>query len=215
MAQRSRIPVYIETGAKRVFACAVDWPGWCRTAKTEDAALEVLAAYAPRYAPVAARAGLELPDSFELTVAERFPGTTTTDFGAPDNVRPADADHLTKAHCARLIAVMHAAWGTFDDTVVCAPAALRKGPRGGGRDRDRMVEHVLGAEQAYARKIGVRMPQPAVGDTAARASMRAAITAACNAGTTDTAWPVRYFVRRLAWHALDHAWEMEDRSPDT
>jgi hypothetical protein len=24
-------------------------------------------------------------------------------------------------------------------------------------------------------------------------------------------WPARYFVRRAAWHVLDHAWEIEDR----
>ena len=24
-------------------------------------------------------------------------------------------------------------------------------------------------------------------------------------------WGPRYFVRRSAWHALDHAWEIEDR----
>ena len=24
-------------------------------------------------------------------------------------------------------------------------------------------------------------------------------------------WPARYFARRVAWHELDHAWEIEDR----
>lgn len=24
-------------------------------------------------------------------------------------------------------------------------------------------------------------------------------------------WPARYFVRRVGWHVLDHAWEIEDR----
>jgi hypothetical protein len=24
-------------------------------------------------------------------------------------------------------------------------------------------------------------------------------------------WPARYYVRRAAWHVLDHAWEIEDR----
>jgi hypothetical protein len=27
-----------------------------------------------------------------------------------------------------------------------------------------------------------------------------------------TPWSPRYFVRRSAWHAIDHAWEIEDRS---
>jgi hypothetical protein len=26
-------------------------------------------------------------------------------------------------------------------------------------------------------------------------------------------WSPRYFVRRVAWHVLDHAWELEDRLP--
>ena len=25
-------------------------------------------------------------------------------------------------------------------------------------------------------------------------------------------WPHRYAARRIAWHVLDHAWEMEDRA---
>jgi len=33
------IPVYIESGAKKVFACAVDFPGWCRSGKDEASAL--------------------------------------------------------------------------------------------------------------------------------------------------------------------------------
>jgi len=28
----------------------------------------------------------------------------------------------------------------------------------------------------------------------------------------DRSWPPRYAARRIAWHALDHAWEIEDRS---
>jgi hypothetical protein len=26
-------------------------------------------------------------------------------------------------------------------------------------------------------------------------------------------WPPRYAARRIAWHVLDHAWEIEDRTP--
>ncbi len=25
-------------------------------------------------------------------------------------------------------------------------------------------------------------------------------------------WTVQFFIRRCAWHMLDHAWEMEDRN---
>ena len=78
------LAVYLEVGQKRVFACALDWPGWCRSGKTEALALEGLAAYATRYAAVAREAGLPFQGSPAptFTVVERLPGTGTTDFGA-------------------------------------------------------------------------------------------------------------------------------------
>ena len=80
------VPVYLEVGARRVFAGALEWPGWIRSAKTEDQALDALAAAAPRYAPVAALAGLAVPSAAKragLEVVERMSGDATTDFGAP------------------------------------------------------------------------------------------------------------------------------------
>lgn len=211
MPKPTRVPVYVEAGAKRTFACATGWPGWCRAARTEDDAVQALAVYAPRYARVAARAGLALREPIELEVVERLSGTATTDFGAPDRALDSDSRPLPKAERERLLALMRAAWDEFDETVARSPAELRPGPRGGGRNRDRIVEHVLGAESAYARKLGVRVAQPDVGDAAAVESMRSAISDACGSATTSGRWPVRYFVRRLVWHALDHTWEMEDR----
>jgi len=107
---------------------------------------------------------------------------------------------------------------SFDRVVSRAPAALSKGPRGGGRDRDAMVEHVLGAEVAYARKIGIRQREPALADSAAISTLRSAIleglrTARDGTPVVEKGWPVRYAARRIAWHVLDHAWEIEDRSP--
>lgn len=215
MARRTRIAVGVETGTKRVFAFAVDWPGWCRTEKTEARALDTLTAYAPRYTPVATRAGIAFPPQFELTVTDRVPGTATTDFGAPDARLPGDSRRLPAPDASRLVALMQAGWAMLDDTAARAPAELRKGPRGGGRDRDAMLAHVLGAEEAYARKLGIRLAAPAAGDIAAIRVFRAAIASACTHPPQDAAhasrWPVRYFIRRLTWHALDHAWEMEDR----
>lgn len=214
MPRPRAIPVYIESGARVVFACTIDWPGWCRKAKSEELALQALDTYAPRYAAVAARAGLELPEPLELRVEERVPGTPTTDFGAPDGVLERDQLPLGHAEADRLISLMHAAWLVFDAAAAQAPPQLRRGPRGGGRDRDRMVEHVLGAEQAYLRKLGVRHAQPAVDDRAGIEALRDAITAACRSAAevgAPTVWPVRYFIRRLSWHACDHLWEMEDR----
>src|SRR6266542_1817749 len=161
--------VGVELGHKRVFACALDWPGWCRSGKSEELALEALAAYAPRYAVVAEQAGMELParvgDSFE--VVERVQGSGATDFGVPHEVVATEEAAVPAKEAARRSALVAAAWAVLDRVVAGAPAELRKGPRGGGRDRDKIVDHVLGAEVAYARKLGIKHPQPARDDRAA------------------------------------------------
>ena len=37
-------------------------------------------------------------------------------------------------------------------------------------------------------------------------------TASNGSPPVERGWPQRYAARRIAWHALDHAWEIEDRS---
>ena len=44
------VKVYVEHGTRRVFAGALDWPGWSRSGPNEAAALQALLDYAPRYA---------------------------------------------------------------------------------------------------------------------------------------------------------------------
>jgi hypothetical protein len=217
--QGDEIDVYIEMVSKRVFACALEWPGWCRSGKDEGQALAALAAAAPRYAPVAREAGLSLPatDNTSFRVVERLSGTTTTDFGAPDQAATRDGETLTDAEAERLASLLAAAWDVFDRIVASAPAELRKGPRGGGRDRDAVVKHVLGAETMYARKLGIRQREPAIDDTAAIADLRTAIADRLRSSTgrspvEERGWLPRYAARRLAWHVLDHAWEIEDKS---
>ena len=213
-------PVYLEVGSKRVFACSLEWPGWCRSGKTAEAALEALAAYAPRYAPVAAEAGRRFPRNAadDLEVVERLSGSGTTDFGAPGEPAASDLEPLTKAQAARLADFVRASWVIFDRVIASAPPTLRKGPRGGGRDRDAIVEHVLGAEVAYARKIGVKHRQPDAGDPEAVGAVRSSIEAAIRDARAPLppepakAWPFRYAARRVAWHVIDHAWEIEDRT---
>ena len=107
---------------------------------------------------------------------------------------------------------LQGSWALFDNIVATASATLRKGPRGGGRDRDAIVDHVNGAEaDAYAPKLGIRLPRPAIGDGSAIRAQREAIVRALHAKARRTqkdpkGWPPRYAVRRLAWHVLDHAW---------
>ena len=203
------VAVVIETGSRRVFASALDWPGWSRAGKSEEAALEALLDYADRYRPVAERAGLRLPKRLDLEVVERVKGNATTDFGAPGMSAAAERRRLTATAAGKQAAAVEAAWATLADVAATAPASLRKGPRGGGRDRDAVVQHVTEAEKAYASKIGLRASQ----QDDLRAAILDVLGAAGDGGELKPGgWTSRYAARRIAWHALDHAWEIEDRS---
>ena len=211
------IPVALEVTPKKSFASALDWPGWCRAGRNEEAALEELAGYAERYAPVAERAGLTFPARISLDVVERQPGGSTTAFGAPEMTAEAETQPVTAAAARRLAGLVTAAWAVLDEVAAQSPAELRKGPRGGGRDRDKMIDHVIGAETAYARKIGVKVKQPAIDDITAIEALRTAIAAVLGASSDGSpvgpnGWTTRYAARRIAWHVLDHAWEMQDRA---
>jgi hypothetical protein len=211
--------VAIETGSKRVFAFALDWPGWCRSGKDEASALAALATYASRYAAVAkqARVAFDPKSAAAFRVVEHLSGTATTDFGAPDSVARRDTRPLAAPEAKRLASVLEAAWAIFDGAIANAPAALRKGPRGGGRDRDQIADHVLSAEGAYGRKLGLRLKPPTRDDRDGIAEFRLAIAGVLGKPSNGKAfvergWPQRYAARRIAWHALDHAWEIQDRS---
>jgi hypothetical protein len=215
------IAVALEVGAKRLFAVALDWPGWARSGRSEEEALERLAEYAARYAKAVGEPGLGKGPNFE--VVERLEGNATTDFGAPGippaaDDRPVDGDEL-----ARQRGILEAAWKAFDEASRSARGKrLTTGPRGGGRNVAKMVDHVLGAEEGYLTQLGRRRPKPpAAGIEARMRQVREAALEALAARARDEdppdasqvkrRWSPRYYVRRSAWHALDHAWELEDR----
>jgi hypothetical protein len=213
------IAVTIEAAPKKAFATAADWPGWSRSAKTEEAALETLAAYADRYRPVVEEARLRLARGAELAleVVEHVGGSSGTEFGVPGQVTEHDRRPVTAAEADRLARLVEAAWTVLDRVVAAAPAELRKGPRGGGRDRDKIVAHVVEAERAYAREIGLRIAPLDPGDRDALAGMRAAVLdvlreASDGSPLAGRKWTARYAAHRIAWHVLDHAWEIEDKS---
>jgi hypothetical protein len=212
-----RLTVALEGTGKKVFASALEWPGWSRVGKSPDAAIEHLLGYAPRFEPVARAAGLTLASSFDVDVVERLDGGSGTDFGVPSSPAEADSRPTSATDAARLASIVEAAWGEFDRVVTSAPAELRKGPRGGGRDRDKIAGHVSESDWYYAREMGIRERQPAAGDRAAVEVLRTAMLQIVGRPSdgrplADRKWPVRYAARRIAWHALDHAWEIEDRS---
>jgi hypothetical protein len=218
--------VYLEIGQKRVFAAAVDWPGWCRSGRDESSALQALFDYGPRYARVlqAAQLSFSAPaDPSVFTVVERLPGDATTDFGAPSGSPSQDALPVDDAELRRLQALLQAFWLAFDAIVSSAVGqALRKGPRGGGREVDQIVRHVLEADSAYLSRLGWNLKLNEADDIRERIEQtRQAILdglASAAHGEIEASgprgglrWTPRYFVRRVAWHVLDHAWEIEDR----
>jgi hypothetical protein len=221
------IPIYLEIGQKKVAAGALDWPGWCRIAKGREEALQALYDYSPRYAQVLVGTGLDhnVPQALSaLQVVEELKGTTTTDFGVPDIPPSADSQPLDQASLERLLAIAKACWQAFDAAVRTAEGKqLRLGPRGGGRDVEKMQQHVLGAEQAYLGSLAWKYTRPddqdlqqALDET--HQQVRLALAAALRGELPESGprggkvWAPRYFVRRMAWHVLDHAWEIEDRT---
>ena len=215
---RARIRIAEEIGAKKAFAWAIDWPGWARSGKSAEAARETLLAYRPRYAVVVKAAKLEMPTIDDpIDVVDSVTGGSGTDFGVPSAITDADRRPVTAAEAERLAGLVAAAWTVFDRVAATSPPSLRKGPRGGGRDRDKMIGHVLEADHAYARELGIRLPEPQLGDDAAMTAERTAVLDLLGRPSdggplADRRWTQRYAARRIAWHALDHAWEMEDRA---
>jgi hypothetical protein len=174
--------------------------------------------YAPRYAVVVRAAGLDMPATDgALDIVDSVTGGGGTDFGVPSAITDADRRRVTGADAKRLATLVHASWSVFDRVAARAPGSLRKGPRGGGRDRDKMIGHVIEADHAYARELGIHLPEPRFGDQTAIDAERDAVLELLGRPSdggplADRRWTQRYAARRIAWHALDHAWEMEDRA---
>ena len=214
----ARIAVALEITPKKTFATAVDWPGWSRSGKTEADGLAALTSYVDRYVLVAEAAREPLPTAdLQFDLAESGPGNATTEFGAPGRI--ADADRRpTGAHEGdRLARLVAAAWAALDAAAASAPEELRKGSRGGGRDTSKIVEHALLADRDYAREIGLRLPEPSPADGSSVRALREAMLDVLRQPSDGSPlagrkWTARYAAHRIAWHALDHAWEIEDRS---
>jgi len=195
--------VYIEEGTKTVFAVSLDWPGWCRRAKSADLAIEALDEYRERYANIIT--ATFRPGTFEIVGTTN--GNATTDFGAPDSRGPWDSASLEPGEFHRQISVLKDCWNYFDAVVDDAPPELRRGPRGGGRDRDAIVDHVREAERAYCSRVGARVAPRTPWD-----EQRDIVVTTLKASTANAKWPSAYAIRRIAWHIVDHAWEIEDKS---
>jgi len=213
----------IERGpkGKRAVAFALDWPGWSRGDKTPEAALARLESYRSRYRPIAVAAGFG--DAFDtagaIDIFEDRVGTGSTDFWGisftPCSLEP---DPIGEPELERRLTILKACWAYFDAVAARVSAELRKGPRGGGRDRDRISSHVLRVEsEEFATGVGLRIPENGALEPGALQPYRAAYLDAMRAYDRGEATrrmrtgTLAFLIRHSAFHAMDHAWEMEDR----
>lgn len=213
--------VRIEHGpkGKKQAVYAPDWPGLERGAKTDELALEKLEEYRERYLPIARGAGMEAEFAAEgeIDIVEIYDGPGSTDFwGISFGSAPAEKEQpYDSAEFERHLALLQSSWTFFDEVSSRVTEELKKGPRGGGRDRDHIVRHVLFNEADWARGIGVETSEEALIDPVGRQKYRDDYIAALReyhaAEQMAKKWTLSYLIRHSAYHTLDHAWEMEDK----
>ena len=212
----------IERGpkGKKAVAFAVDWPGWSRGATSSDLALEKLDSYRTRYRPIALAAGMadEFDSAAALHVIEERVGTGSTDFwGISFSPSALEVGSMGESELDRKIKLLRACWAYFDEVARRVSGEMRKGPRGGGRDRHRIIRHTIRTEsEEFARRVGLRIPEGGALAPGGLEAYREAYVAAMHSynrgeGKRMQSWTLPFLIRHSAYHVMDHAWEMEDK----
>ncbi len=218
--------IYLELGDKKIFACSLEWPGWCRSGRDEASAIQALISYAPRYSKIIDATGLvfSIPQTAgEFTVIDRIEGNFATSFGTPNLPIRLDYAPMDPNEVPRFSKILKAAWQAFEHAAEAGKGKqLRKGPRGGGRELSEIIDHVANAEKGYLRHLGcdaivadetdmyqrLKYIHNEVLDGIQAAALGQLPKQGSHGGKR---WPLPYFVRRVAWHVIDHTWEIEDR----
>ncbi len=154
-----------------------------------------------------------------LEIVEDRVGTGSTDFwGISFSPCATEQDPMGEAELERAITLLRSCWAFFDDVAARVSPVMRKGVRGGGRDRDRIISHTIRVEsEDFATRVGLRIPEGAALPPDARRRYREDYVAAMrayNAGEVERrmrSWTLPFLIRHSAFHTLDHAWEMEDK----
>lgn len=221
MAKELRVTLEMGPKGRKVVAVSPDWPGLERGAATMDAAIERILAYVPRYAIVAKLAGLEAAfgNLKNIDVVEQYPGSGSTDFwGISFAFSSIDRQTMSAKELERELTLMQACWTFFDSVRARVSAEMKRGPRGGGRDRDQIVRHIIANEMNWAKMLGLPAKENVVLTGEVIHDHREAYCQAIRdyhsqgklAGKVAK-WPLRYLIRHTAYHTLDHTWEMEDK----
>ena len=212
----------IERGpkGKRAVAFSLEWLGWSRRAKTPEDALETLESYRDRYRPIADLAGMlpRFDAAGSLEIVEDRVGPGSTDFwGISFAASSTEHGPMTEAEFDRAIVQLRACWAFFDSVAARVSPVLRKGPRGGGRDRDRIISHTIRWEsENLASGVGLKIPEEGAMTPDGLREYREAYVEAMRAYNTGEgrrmrSWTLPFLIRHSAFHTLDHAWEMEDK----
>lgn len=205
---------------KKAVAFAVDWPGWSRGAKTPELAIELLESYRERYRPVAAAARMvnEFDAAGPLEVVEDRVGTGSTDFWGI-SFSPSGFEHepMNDREIDCKVGLLRGCWGFFDAVATRVSTEMRPGPRGGGRDRDRIIRHTIRTEsEEFAKRLGMRVPECGALPPSGLRDYRETYVATMRAynageGKRMRSWNLPFLIRHSAFHSMDHAWEMEDK----
>jgi hypothetical protein len=166
--------------------------------------------------------GARVQSRWPLELVEDKVGTGSTDFwGISFSPAATEQGPLSEADLERGITILRACWSFFDDVAVRVSRELRKGPRGGGRDRDRIIRHTIRTEsEDFAKRVGLHIPEEAALTRDGLRQHRETYVAAMRAynageGKRMRSWTLPFLIRHSAFHTLDHAWEMEDKDLGT
>jgi hypothetical protein len=205
---------------KKSVAYAIDWPGWSRGAKSLDMALATFESYRERYRPIALGAGMadEFDAAWPLDIVEDRVGAGSTDFwGISFSTSSFEKEPMDDSELDRKLGLLEACWAYFDAVAARVSPEMRKGPRGGGRDRDQIIRHTIRNEsEEFAKRVGLRIPEGAALTPDGLRDHRKTFVAAMRAynageGKRMRGWTLPFLIRHSAYHTMDHAWEMEDK----
>jgi hypothetical protein len=153
-----------------------------------------------------------------LDVVEDRVGAGSTDFWGI-SFSPSDLEHepMTDTEIDRKVELLRASWGFFDAVASRVSAEMRKGPRGGGRNRDEIIRHTIRTEsEDFAKRLGLRVPEGGALTPKGLRDYRESFVATMreyNAGEAARmrSWNLPFLIRHSAFHTMDHAWEMQDK----
>jgi hypothetical protein len=110
-----------------------------------------------------------------------------------------------------LVGALRACWGFFDAVASRVSAEMRRGSRGGGRDRDQIIRHTIGTEsEDFAKRLGLRVPEGGALTPRGLRDYRETYVATMreyNAGEANRmrSWNLPFLTRHSAFHTMDHA----------